>query len=341
LKFLTGKIFFILPVLLLTCGFSYKTFASHSMGADLTYTCIGGNTYKVRLAFYRDCTGIAEPNYATIDISSASCGLSLSVLCTKIPGTGQEITPLCPSATSTCNGGIFTGIEEWIYEGTVVLPQQCTDWTFSFTHCYRNTAINTIVDPGNSDFHVFSTLNNTVTPCNNSPTFTNKPVPFICIGQEFCFNHGAYDIDGDSLVYSLITPRQSATTTVTYNAPNTATQPLNSNPPMTIDATNGNICMTPQSLEVTVMAVLVREYRNGVLVGSVERDIQVTVINCTNTIPTLSGMNGTSDITATICANNQFCFDVISNDIDAGQNVTVTYDQSLPGATPFGRRNKR
>ena len=34
---------------------------SHSMGADLTYTCLGGNTYQVTITFYRDCIGIAAP----------------------------------------------------------------------------------------------------------------------------------------------------------------------------------------------------------------------------------------------------------------------------------------
>jgi gliding motility-associated-like protein len=328
-----GKIIFILIVVIVITAFFGSAKASHSMGADLTYTCLSGNTYKLRLAFYRDCIGIAEPSNATITISSVSCGQSFDIVCTKIPGTGQEITPLCPSANSTCNGGIFTGIEEWIYEGTVVLPMQCTDWVFSFTYCCRNAAINTIVDPGNNDFHIYSMLNNTTGACNNSPTFSNKPVPFVCIGQQFCFNHGAYDADGDSLVYSLINPLQNATTPVSYFSPYSATQPVNSLPAMTFNSANGNICMTPQVLEVTVMAVLVQEYRNGVLIGSVERDIQVTVLNCNNNLPTLSGINGTSAITATICANSQYCFNLFSNDIDVGQNVTITYDQSIPGAT--------
>ncbi len=319
-------------IALVTC-FSQNSKASHSMGADLTYTCLGGNTYMLRLSFYRDCIGIAAPTNAFINISSASCGQTLGITAYKIPGTGQEVTPICPSATSTCNGGSFTGIQEWIYEGIVTLPMQCTDWVFSFNLCCRNAAITTISTPGVSTFYIYATLNNTVSPCNNSPTFSNKPVPFACLGQQFCFNHGAYDADGDSLVYSLITPYQDAVTTVNYIFPYSATQPLNSSPPMSFSTSTGDICMTPQQLQVTVFAVLVEEYRNGVLIGTVERDIQVTVINCTNTLPTLSGINGTNNFSATICANQPFCFDVFSNDADVGQNVFIDYDQSIPGAT--------
>lgn len=312
-----------------------KAFATHSMGADLTYTCMGGNTYKLRLTFYRDCFGIAAPIQPYVSINSASCGQDLTVYLDAILGTGQEITPICPSALSTCNGGSFTGIEEWIYEGTVVLPAQCTDWDFSYDLCCRNQAITTINNPTGEDLYIHSTLNNTISPCNNSPTFSNKPVPFVCLGQQFCFNHGASDADGDSLVYSLMTPLGGIGTgvPVTYFTPYSATQPLNSAPPMTFDPLTGDFCATPQQIEVTVMAVLVREYRNGVLIGQVERDMQITVIPCSNLLPNLSGINGTGNFTETICADEPFCFNIFSNDPDAGQNVSLSWDNAIANAT--------
>lgn len=307
--------------------------ASHAMGADITYECLGGNNYKIRVSFYRDCIGINAPNTVLVTVRSVTCGQNLSVTCNPIPGTGQQVTPLCSAAVSTCDGGVFTGIQEWIYEGVITLPMQCPDWVFSYNLCCRNAAITNIVTPASNTFYIYATLNNTITPCNNSPTFSNKPVPFACLGQQYCFNHGAYDPDGDSLVYSLITPYQNATTNVTYNAPFTATSPLTSSPPVSFNTTTGDICMTPTQLEVTVMAVLVEEYRNGVLIGSVERDLQITVMNCNNNLPSLTGINGGNNFSATVCAGQQLCFFVNSIDPDATQNVTVTWDGSIPGAT--------
>ncbi|MEP7170908.1 MAG: PKD domain-containing protein, partial [Bacteroidota bacterium] len=323
----TLPLFFLL--FLLQCFFAENSRASHSMGADLTYTCLGGNNYKLRLSFYRDCYGVAADISPIVTISSVSCGQSFTVYLDTIPGTGQEITPLCPSATSTCNGGTYTGIQEWVYEGVVTLPAQCTDWEFSYDLCCRNAAITTVSGPSSEDIYVHSFLNNTITPCNNSPTFTNKPVPFVCLGQEFCFNHGAYDVDGDSLAYSLITPLGASGVPITYLNPYSATQPLNSVPTMTFDPLSGDFCATPQSIQVTVMAVMVKEYRNGVLIGKVERDIQITVIPCNNNLPGLTGINGTNNYTATICADEPFCFDIFSNDPDAGQNVSVSWDTSI------------
>ena len=60
-----------------------KTWATHSTGLDLTYTCIGGDTFVIQLAFYRDCEGITAPGFGgrdlpTIDIFSTSCGLNFT-----------------------------------------------------------------------------------------------------------------------------------------------------------------------------------------------------------------------------------------------------------------------
>lgn len=307
--------------------------ASHAMGADLTYECLGGNTYKVRLSFYRDCIGILAPANIYVNIRSVSCGQTLGVTCNPIPGTGQEVTYLCPTAQSTCNGGTFTGIQEWVYEGVVTLPMQCNDWQFSYSLCCRNAAINTISSPGSNTFYIYASLDNTITPCNSSPTFTNKPVPFACLGQQLCFNHGATDPDGDSLVYSLVNPRQTVTNDVSYIAPYNAANPLATAGPIQFNTQTGDICFTPTQLQVTVMAVLVQEYRDGVLIGYVVRDIQITVLNCTNDLPTLTGINGTNNFDMTVCANENVCFDVFSNDINAGQQVGLFWNNAIPNAT--------
>ena len=308
-----------------------ESFATHSMGADMTYQCLGNNRYKVRLSFYRDCIGIPAPSLVYIDISSASCNIQMSATLSPVAGTGQDITPLCPSDVSTCHGGAFTGIQEWVYEGVVQLPAQCTDWILTYELCCRNAAITNIVNPLGEEIYIYSMLNNTI--CNNSPTFSNRPVPFICMGQTTCFNHGAYDSDGDSLAYTLINPISYFGSPVSYLPPYSPSQPLNSVPAMTFDQITGDFCLTPQSLEVTVMAVLVSEYRNGVLIGQVERDIQITVINCNNILPVLSGINGTNSYSATICADVPYCFNVFSDDVNVGQNVTLTWDGGIPGAS--------
>jgi gliding motility-associated-like protein len=310
-----------------------EAYASHAQGADLTYTCIGGNQYRLRLAFYRDCAGVSAPANVQIDINSVSCNQVLQVTLNPIPGTGQDVTPICPSLTTVCNGGNYPGVQEWIYEGNVTLPQACTDWVFSYSLCCRNAAINTIVNPGGQNIYIESHLNNVAAPSNSSPAFSNIPVPYICAGQSFCFNHGAVDPDGDSLVYNLITPMTSPTTTVAYVAGYSYTQPLQSNPLVSFNNLTGDICMNPTQIVVTVMAVRVDEWRNGILIGSVIRDIQVHTVNCTNNLPYISGINGGNTYSASICAGSNLNFFINAFDVDPGQTVTITWNNAIAGAT--------
>src|SRR5665213_128132 len=310
-----------------------EAYASHAQGGEITYTCLGGNQYRLRFAFYRDCSGTNAPANVQIDITSVSCNQTLQATLNPIQGTGQDVTPICPSLTTVCNGGTYPGVQQYIYEGNITLPQACTDWVFSYTLCCRNAAINTIVNPGGDNFYVETHLNNVLAPCDNSPSFSNIPVPFICEAQSFCFNHGAVDVDGDSLSYTLVTPETGPNTYVTYISPYTASQPLLSSPLITFNPVTGDICMNPTQIIVTVMAVEVDEWRNGNLIGSVVRDLQIHTVTCTNNNPYISGINGGNNFSATMCAGNNLNFFINSFDIDTGQNVSMTWNSAINNAT--------
>jgi gliding motility-associated-like protein len=306
--------------------------ATHVEGGDITYQCIGGNQYIVTLSLYRDCAGVAAPTSVSLNFKSVSCGQNFNATLNKIPGTGVEVTPICPTMLSVCSGGTFPGVQEYIYRATVTLPP-CSDWVMSYSISARNNSIGTIVSPGSQNMYVEAKLNNLAFPCDNSPTFTNRPVPFICVGQPYCFNNGAVDPDGDVMVYSLITPRTSATTNVTYIFPYTATQPLASTPPVTFNTSTGDMCMTPTMVQITVFAVLVQTYRGGVLVGSVERDIELTTVTCTNNNPYLNGINNTGVYSMNACAGVPLTFNIPSFDVDASQNLVLTWNAGIAGAT--------
>jgi gliding motility-associated-like protein len=315
--------------------------ASHAMGADLTYTCLGqdanGNwQYRLHYSIYRDCIGINPTNPMDIHYSS-SCFPALQQINLPLLTT-TEISPTCPSAPNTCanTSNPYTGVQEWVFEGIVTLPDTCHDWTFYHSESARNAAINTIVSSGN--LSVFSVINNTLPTCNSSPVFSNKPVPFICQGQTTLFNHGAYDADGDSLTYSLITPRTgpNASDTVTYDAFHSRTHPVLSSPAMTFNTSTGEFRIAATQPEVTIMAVLVSEWRNGVLIGQVERDIQITIINCNNLIPALTsitGAPGPNAYSAQVCAGSPLCFTIKSADFDAADTTKITWDHSIPAAS--------
>jgi Secretion system C-terminal sorting domain len=340
MKLVLRLVFFI--VVVLSSQLSLK--ASHSMGADITYDYLGGNQYRVTISFYRDCSGITPSTSLFVSVLSASCGQNLSLNATLQPGYPIEVSPLCAAQlpNSTCNGGTLPGVQQYVFSGTITLPMACNDWRFSFTECCRNSGITTLSSPGSENLYVEALLNNLSVVSNNSPNFTSLPVPYVCAGQSYIYNHGAVDPDGDSLVYSLINALGSATTSVVYGGGFSGLVPMTSSPAVSINPTNGNVTMNPTVPQIAVIAVRVDEYRNGVLIGSSIRDIQVTVLSCTNNSPNIGAINTVVNASQVgpysiqVCPGQTLSFVIPGTDIDAGQNITFSWNNGIPGGIFVG-----
>jgi gliding motility-associated-like protein len=319
----------------------------------ISYQKIPGtaHSYRVRLHVYRDCAGISVDNSYTLGARSLSgCAANKTFTVTRLPaaqgGGPTLVTPVCPGQTTTCTNGSsnIPGIQENIYEGTVDLGAACPDWEFSWGMCCRNNGINTIQSPGSQDFYVFARLNSTVGD-NNSAQFLNRPVPFICQGQQHTITNGAFDPDGDSLVYTVVTPFTSATSNVNYLAGYSAAQSFTTSPANGIifNPITGAYTGTPSTVQSTVVAFRVDEYRdiNGVptLVGSIIRDIQIIVLPaamCTNQ-PAATGLNNVFGPGAVFsysgCPGAPMNFTINAQDPDPGQNLTLSASVPIPGAT--------
>jgi len=275
-----------------TLGNIQNAKATHFSGSDLTFTCLGGNTYLISFTFYRDCSGSSAPMQTNVSFQcSSNSSLSFNTPLQRVTGTGQEITPGCSAVPTSCNSGSNYGIQEYVFQGTVTLPP-CNQWTMSASSCCRNT-VSTVT--GQAAWTMIGHLNNLDAPCNSSPTFSNKPVAVVCNNQSFCFNHGAVDPDGDSLAYSFYTPYTNYPQTLVYNGGYSASSFLSSSTPITLDPITGDICFTPNAILSTVTGIKIEEWRtiNGTptLIGTVHRDLQMSVVQCSNSIPILSGMD--------------------------------------------------
>lgn len=265
--------------------------ASHVVGGDIQYQCMGpgatpgSQVYRVRVRKYRDSRATATGGFAgTIPINvSSSCSTSFTINIPLVNGAPAPNGPSAPNldqCVSTSSPDYFD-IEEYIYEGDITLNTACIDWVFANSTNARNNAITTIV--GTPSYYIEATLNSLDAPCNNSPNFVSTPVRVFCLNKSLSIAQTTTEADGDSIRYTLVTPKTSATNTVNFIAPFTATSPLSSSTPFSIDAKNGLINFTPSMIEVGVMAVLVEEYRFDsinnawVNIGSALRDMQVNI----------------------------------------------------------------
>lgn len=309
-----------------------KIVASHMAGADLTYEYTGTNQYRVTYTLYRDCSGVPAPAGVTLTLQSARCAVNRTFQLSRVQGSGEEITHTCPNSATICSGGTNPGIQRWQYSGPVTVQSPCSDWVMSVVNCCRNPVINTLNNPDNSGMYVEARLNNVNGP-NSSPVFSNKPVLFACNDQDFIFNHGVIEPDGDSLSYHLIPPMTNPNSYVSFSQPYSAQNPISSSPSVSMDPENGDIIMHPTMTQTGVMAIQVNEFRNGIQIGSVMRDLQICVQNCSNHLPALSGIDGDTSRTVSVCPGTPLCFDIFSADSDPDQQLSLSWNQAIPGAS--------
>lgn len=342
------KLLFLLVFLL---SFVKTTKATHAAGGELLYSWISDSTYKITFKFYRDCNGIPEPTYFDCYFINMCTGVCGTFQLNKVTGTnGQEVSTGCPGYPSTCNGGTLPGYREWIYEGVKTLSSRCNYWKFFINESARNGAINNLTSPGTQSLYVEATLNNDYAQGNSSPYFTVKPVPYVCVNSQFNFNNGAIDVNGDSLSFSIIQPRSGSTncniptTDITFS--NSALYNLTNNPistanTFTINPISGQISFIPDIQQIGVITVLVKEYRNGVLIGTVMRDMQIIVKSCNNPTPTLDidvptivgGVYTNGRIEGCGGQPLSFCFNTKSTKSNAVLVVSSNNTSSAPGST--------
>ncbi len=318
------------------------------MGSDITYECLPNGDYVFTVTIYRDCDGTTVGATTTLDFTSPSCGMSFTATLQQI-GVEDEVSQVCmaqvPNTTCNSTTGTLPGTEQYIFSDTISFPAGCTDWNYSWNLCCRNNNITNLQTPGSYDLYTEGTLDNTIAGCNNSPQFSSLPTPYICVGEPYCYNHGAFDVDGDSLAYQLVQPLDAAGVTIPWAAGYSTTAPVQSSTGFSFNATTGEMCFTPSITQTCVVSIVVEEWRNGVLIATSMRELQIVVYNCTNQQPFDDGVGilnisggasvaQTGTYSATVCPGDQICWDMSFTDPN-GHNVTVDDNTalSIPGAT--------
>lgn len=350
------RLFIYAPLLLLTFLLSVspgKVKASHASGGEIVYEWISDSTYRFFFKFYRDCTGILEPTNQSLCFYNNCNSTSFTITMQKWTGSGNgsEVPVSCLGPTKcSVPTSVIPGYREWIYAAIVTMPSQCNDWRIFTYIADRNVTVNLQISLGPT-FYVETRMNN-VGPYqgNNSPYFAVKPIPYMCVNQPTIFNNAAVDPDGDSLVTEMIIPQNINLTMGCSSTPMDATyitaspaysipnNPLQTNNTFTLQATTGIMSFTPTMVGPAGIAIRVKEYRNGILIGSVVRDIQPQVLSCnTPPPPTFTLLSSPSVANGEVygCPEQllTFCYAATSTNPNAVLKVYDDHSLQLPGST--------
>ncbi|MEM9022391.1 MAG: hypothetical protein AAGB22_01525, partial [Bacteroidota bacterium] len=71
-----------------------SSWASHFSGSDITYECLGNDSFRLTFNLFRDCGGAGVGNTQIISIDNP-CGGTTNVTATAINPGGTEVTQIC------------------------------------------------------------------------------------------------------------------------------------------------------------------------------------------------------------------------------------------------------
>lgn len=259
---------------------SIQSWATHNRAGEITYEHISGFTYKVTITTYT---------------KSSSYDADRDSLPIYWGDNTYEIIP----RSEEVNVGIDIKRNKYIRLHTY--PGAAT-YTISMEDENRNEDIANIPGSVNTPFFTESQL--TISPqefgFNNSPVLQNPPIDFANIGQLFIHNPSAYDPDGDSLSYELVVPKgRNGKIIPGYEFPDKF--PESPENQINIDAITGDFTWnTPKLIGEFNIAIKVTEYRNGIVIGSILRDMQIKVNSLENTSPEILPFNDTCVIAETL-----------------------------------------
>ena len=297
--------FLLIIVFLFTCLNGYSQVFT---GAEIAYECLGGSTYRVNLTVYEECTSnITGLTEQSILLTSESLARELpQVTLNKV--SEENIKIYCDSELSNCEiGGTKRGLVKIVYSGIVSFPQTATDWKISYNGQFLSFDFTTINTSSSNALalYTYALINNKDGGCNSSPVFTTSPVLKLGVDESTTLDLSA--IDDNELEYGIAASLNAEDKTMSYSSPYSATNPV------TVDGTGFKLNASTGILDLKVtnkdeigfVDQVVKEIKNGVIIGETRRTLQLNTFDFNNVAPVISGFNGEEEFSTSICSGTQ------------------------------------
>lgn len=286
--------------LILLAGWTHQAEATHIVGGEMRYRCLGGNFYRIYLTVRRDCFNGAPDAQFDDPAFITAYGLNGEII-EEIGQNGVMSLPyqrddtLNEIQTSTCQViGPDVCVHTTTYFFDVQLRFRRGGYQFVYQRCCFNTTLLNIIDPLRTGMTAsIQITEDALLSCNSSPDFEDWPNIYLCLEDTFAFDHSARDVDGDSIVYSLCAPFQGASLqvpkpteaspppymTVNWRAPYDLNNLLGG-VPLRIDGSTGLLTGAPNTIGQFLVGVCMEEYRDGKLLSVSRRAFEYNVREC-------------------------------------------------------------
>ncbi len=298
----------LLIILITTVLFTKPLLAEHITGGEMYYTfkgvaSNGDYIYHVTLKLYRDCfsAGAQLDAEAAIAVFSKAPGNAMvwhqlvprdSIVRLQLGAPGACIT----NAPVVCYEVGYYGID-------IQLPPTTFGYTVAYQRCCRINGISNLSGSGSQGAtytaNIPGTADLATAPENNSAKFIGTDTVIVCGGYPFTYSFAATDPDGDKLSYSFCSayvgggqgggtggvntpapdpPAAPPYTSVVYSFPYTSMAPLGVD--VKIDPNTGLITGRAPQEGIYVVTVCVNEVRNGEVIATQRKDLQIKAGGC-------------------------------------------------------------
>lgn len=269
--------------------------ATHQRAAEITYRHLYDLTYEFTITMYTKTSSPADDSRGLMPINWGD-------------GTGDEIERIVWEPIPNVDD-----ISLNIYKGVHTFPGPAR-YTITVEDPNRNFGVLNIPNSVNVPMFVQTeVLINPFLGTNNSVELLNPPIDQGCVGKTFIHNPAAYDPDGDSLSYKLVVCKGAGGFDIPgYQYP-IATEYFR------IDSISGDLIWETPALQGEYnVAFEIEEWRYGVKISSVRRDMQINIVACDHEPPIIVTIDDTC-----VVAGDFLQFEVMAYDPDQ-TNVTLT-----------------
>ena len=273
--------------------FAFTAKATHQRAAEITYTWLGGNAYEFTLTCYT--------------YTPSPAGLQRDSLLVQWGDGTEEYIPrvVLQDLGDDYTLNVYKQVHTFATSG---------NYTISMEDANRNYGVVNVPNSVMVPMHIETELViNPFLGYNNSVQLLNAPVDKGCVGKLYLHNPSAYDPDGDSLSYRLVNCKgMDGMDIAGYTYPQ-ASQSFD------IDPVTGELRWENPLLQGEYnVAIMVEEWRHGVRIGSVVRDMQILISACDNNLPEIH-----CEDAYCVEAGERLSFVVTGSDPDSDQ-VTLT-----------------
>lgn len=244
--------------ILILFTFAVSAYGTHNRAGEITYKQLSDLTYEITITTFTYILSQADRDYLDVDWGDGTMSTAERSFKGQLPNYYQK--------------NIYKIKHTYPGPGIYKIVVQDPN---------RNYGIVNIPNSVNVVFSISTTLMvNPGTGLNSTPVLLNPPYDKAALGYTFIHNPGAYDVDGDSLSYNLtVCTREDGKPIENY------TYPPASNA-FYVDSITGDLVWdAPTKLGKYNVAMEINEWRNGIKIGSIVRDMQIEVYETDNNPP--------------------------------------------------------